>query len=75
MKSKNFDTSLVYASAAAADTEFAVTHGLTQAPKEAFVVRQLGTGKLYKGSTAWTASLAYFKSDAINTNFYLMFIV
>ena len=72
MKCRNFSANLLRITAGSADVEFTVTHELNTTPKEAFVVRRGGNGDLYKGSTAWTDTSAYFKSTLANQDYYII---
>ena len=70
MKSQNFAITFVTAAAGPTiNTEFAVTHDLKTVPLDAFIVRTFGNYKLYKGTTPWTRTTAYFKSDGVNAYF------
>ena len=70
MKSKNF--ALAFATAAAPptiNTEFAVSHDLNAVPLDAFIVHKFSNAILYKGTTTWTNTTAYFKADGVNARF------
>src|SRR3990172_5893570 len=74
MKSQNFALSLVSAIASpTANQEFAVTHDLHTVPIDAFIARTYINARLYKGTTAWTNTTAYFKSDTPLGRFIIAF--
>jgi len=57
-------------------TEFSVDHNMGRIPDNFIVINQDGAGTVYKdsGGTAWTRSIAYFKSDVASITFTLTFI-
>ena len=70
MRGTHFETDEVpFATASSAGTEFAVAHtlmhgGVGVIPKGWLITKQSGAGSLYRGSTTWTTSAIYLKSDA-----------
>ena len=74
MRSRNFAAEIRLAIApAATDTEFTVTHGLPTLPRGYRIVKRNKNASLYLSGTTWTSSLAYFKSDVANAQFYVLF--
>ena len=78
MKSGSFFATLASAPAGAANTEFAVLHGLggpenPTTPRGFLVIRRNQAATLYESSTAWTTTTAYFKSDTATARFTVMF--
>lgn len=57
-----------------AGTEFAITHGLGRIPIGYNVVSADKAGHIYRSTTAWTATTAYFKADVASIN-YVIFIL
>lgn len=76
MKSRNFAFTLATASAPpTANIEFAVTHDLNATPSEAFITRRFSNAHIYRGTTAWTKTTAYFKSTGSNAAFVVALLV
>jgi len=70
MKSKNFAFALASVAATPTiNTEFSVSHDLNAVPLDALLVRSFGNARLYKSTTTWTKTTAYFKSDGVNARF------
>ena len=74
MKSRNFKMQIINVTAGAADAEFTVTHQFDGIPAEAIQLLANANARLYKSGTAWTATLAYFKSDVASAQFIVAFI-
>ena len=54
---------LSFTTHATPDTEFSAAHTLKRTPTRFFVVDRDKAGVLYKGPTAWTGSLVYFRCN------------
>lgn len=72
MKSRNFSANLLAITAhATVNTEFAVVHGLDMIPQGYIVCRRGSNASLYLGSTTWTDTTVYFKSDVASATFFI----
>jgi hypothetical protein len=56
-----------------ANSQAPVAHGLGRTPIGVIVTGQNGQGTIYKGSSAWNATSAFFESTVANTTYNLLF--
>lgn len=54
-------------------SETAITHTLGRAPQEAFIIKRNGSGNVFRGATAWTATSIYLTASASVTVTLLLF--
>ena len=69
-KPYSFDAEIIDVTAGStADTEFSVTHTLARVPLESFVVWRSQNAVIYRGTTAWTTTLIYLRTNIPSTTF------
>ena len=75
MKSRNYDLTIIPVVAPpGADVEFSVAHEMDIAPRAAFCAYRSSNASIYLGTTTWTSSLAYFKSDVGSVGYSVVFV-